>query len=80
MEINYPAGKPLTPDEQALVEAFRKRLHERVATVGLTTDDVRHILEGLRQHPHASNEVVRVLMEEARTLLPGQRMVSFNWD
>jgi hypothetical protein len=80
MEINHPGAKPMTPEEQALLETFRQRLHERVATVGLTPDDVRHIIEGLRNHPDASAEAVRVLMEEARTLLPGQRLVRFDWE
>lgn len=80
MEINRPGAKPLTPEEQALVETFRKRLHERVASVGLTSDDVRSIIEGMRRHPDASTEAIGVLMEEARNLLPGQRMVTFDWD
>lgn len=80
MEINHPGAKPLTPEEQALLEMFRQRLHDRVASVGLTSDDVRRIIEGMRNHPDASTEAVRILMEEARALLPGQRMVSFDWE
>jgi hypothetical protein len=80
MEINHPGAKPLTPEEQALLQTFRKRLQERVATVGLTSDDVRSIIEGMRHHPDASTEAVRILMEEARAMLPGQRLVTFDWE
>ncbi len=80
MEVNHPGAKPLTQEEQALLETFRRHLAERVETVGLTSDDVRSIIEGMRRHPDASVEAVRILMEEARALLPGQRLVSFDWE
>ncbi len=80
MEINHPGAKPLTPEEQALLETFRKHLQERVATVGLTSDDIRHIIEGMRSHPDASTEAVRLLMDEARSMLPGERLVTFDWE
>jgi hypothetical protein len=80
MEINHPGAKPLTPEEQELLETFRKHLQERVATVGLTSDDIRHIIEGMRSHPDASTEVVRLLMDEARAMLPGERLVTFDWE
>ncbi len=80
MEVNHPGAKPLTPEQQALLDKFRQRLQERVETVGLTSDDVRSIIEGMRRHPDASVEAVRILMEEARALLPGQRLVTFDWE
>ncbi len=80
MEINHPGAKPLTEKEQALLDHFRAHLKERVATTGLTVDDIRQILKGMRSHPDASYEAVRILMEEARSLVPGQRLVTFEWD
>jgi len=81
MEIDHPGASPLAPEELALLELFRQRLHEqRIATTGLTQDDVRHIVAGIRSHPDCSAEVLRILREEAQALLPGQRLLSFNWD
>lgn len=51
MEINHPNQKPLTPEEQALLDEFRAKLRERVLSVGLTSDDVRRIVESMRAHP-----------------------------
>ncbi len=80
VEINHPGAKPLSTEEQALLEQFRQRLHERVVSVGLTADDVRRIVEGIRSHPAASLEVMRLITEEARQRLPGGRMLTFDWD
>jgi DNA-binding transcriptional MerR regulator len=80
MEINHPGAAPLTPEEQALLERFRQQLHERAATTGLSSEDIRRIIEGMREHPHASTEAVRILMQEARELVPGQRLLSFDWE
>lgn len=80
MEVNHPGAKPLTPEEQALLDHFRQVLHERVVTVGLTADDVQHLLKGIRSHPNASYEAVRIVTEEARQLLPGNRLLTFDWD
>ncbi len=80
MEINHPGEKELSPEEQALVDQFRQRLHERVVSVGLTVDDVRRIVEGLRQHPSASRAALQVITEEARQRVPGGRLLTFDWD
>ncbi|MCP9773058.1 hypothetical protein KBY66_10530 [Synechococcus sp. Tobar12-5m-g] len=81
MEIDHPGAKPLTEEEQALLEQFRTRMHERrISTTGLTADDIRHIVAGIRSHPHASVEVIRILREEVQAILPGQRLLTFDWD
>jgi transposase-like protein len=66
--------------EQALLDHFRAHFKERVATTGLTVNDIRQILKGMRSHPDASSEAARILMEGARSLPPGQRLVTFDWD
>ncbi|MCP9818743.1 hypothetical protein KBZ18_04440 [Synechococcus sp. Cruz-9H2] len=80
MEINHPDRQPLTSEEQALLQEFRQKLNERVLSVGLTSDDVRHIVEGLRLHPNASLEVIQAVLEEARALVPGRRLLTFDWE
>jgi hypothetical protein len=80
VQVDHPGSRPLTPSELALLESFRTRLHQRVSSVGLTVDDVRQLLKAMHEHPEASVEVLRILHDEASTLLPGQRLVSFDWD
>ena len=80
MQVDHPGSRPLSQDELALLESFRARLHERVNSVGLTVDDVRHLLKGMRSHPEASTEVIRIMREEASALMPGQSLFSFDWD
>lgn len=80
VQVDHPGSHPLSQAEQALLETFRTRLHERVSSVGLTVDDVRHLLKAMRSHPEASVEVIRIMREEASTLMPGQSLFSFDWD
>jgi hypothetical protein len=80
MEIDHPGAKPLGPEQLVLLEQFRARLQERVASVGLTPDDVQRLVKEIRQHPDISVELMRELRAESEKLLPGQRLVSFDWD
>ncbi|WP_094556074.1 hypothetical protein [Synechococcus sp. 1G10] len=80
MEINHPGARQLSEKEQALLAQFRAQLKERIATTGLTAEDVRLIVQGMRNHPDVSNEAVQILREEASSLMPGQRLVTFDWD
>lgn len=80
MEIDHPGARPLTAQEQALLETFRQRLHERVVSGGLSADDVRRIIEWIRSRPEASTEIIQVMAEEARQLLPGERLLTFDWE
>ena len=80
VQVDHPGSRPLNPSELALLETFRRRLHERVSSVGLTVDDVRQLLRAMHSHPEASVEVIRIMREEASKLTPGQRLISFDWD
>lgn len=80
MEINRPGAHPLGPEQQALLDQFRTRLQERVTTVGLTPDDVERLVKEIRQHPDISLELLEELRAESARLLPGQRLLSFDWD
>ena len=80
MQIDHPDSRPLNEAERSLLDTFRRRLHERVTTVGLTVDDVRQLLKALHRYPEASVEVIRIMREEASALLPGQGLFSFDWD
>lgn len=80
MQVDHPGARPLNQAELDLLETFRKRLHERVSSVGLTVDDIRHLLKAMHSHPEASAEVIRIMREEASALMPGQRLISYDWD
>jgi hypothetical protein len=34
----------------------------------------------MHRHPEASAEVIRIMREEAGALMPGQSLLSFDWD
>jgi hypothetical protein len=80
VEINRPGAAPLGPEQQALLEQFRAKLQERVNSVGLTYDDVVRLVKEIRQHPDISRELLDELRIESQKLLPGQRLISFDWD
>ncbi len=80
VQVDHPGSRALSPEELALLESFRRRLHERVSSVGLTVDDVRQLLRAMHRHPEASAEVIRIMREEASALMPGQSLFSFDWD
>lgn len=80
MEINHPVPQHLTPEEGALLEHFRERLRERLSSGGLTANDIRRIVAGIRSHPHVSAAVLKVIHEEASEQLPGGRLLTFDWD
>ncbi len=78
MEINHPGARPLTPEEQAVFEAFRQKLHQKALAGGLHSDDIQRLVAGIRAHPDASDAIVAALAEEVRTL--GQPLVDLRWD
>jgi hypothetical protein len=80
MEINHPDRQPLTSEEQALLQEFRQKLNQRVLSVGLTSDDVRYIVKGLRRHPNVRLEVIQAVVQETRALVPGRRLLTFDWE
>jgi hypothetical protein len=80
VQVDHPGSRPLNDTELALLDTFRRRLHERVSSVGLTVDDVRQLLKAMHRHPEASAEVIRIMREEAGALMPGQSLLSFDWD
>ena len=80
MEVDHPNARPLNPTELQLLQTFRRRLHERVSSVGLTVDDVRQLLAAMHRFPEASPEVIRIMREEASQLMPGQQLFTYDWD
>lgn len=80
VQVDHPGSRPLNEAELALLDTFRKRLHERVSSVGLTVDDVRQLLRAMHRHPEASAEVIRIMREEASTLMPGGSLFTYDWD
>jgi len=80
VQVDHPDSRPLNEAELTLLETFRRRLHERVTSVGLTVDDVRQLLRAMHRFPEASPEVIRIMREEAGTLMPGQTLFTYDWD
>jgi hypothetical protein len=79
MEIQHPNSAPLSPEEQQLLTTVRERFDARMATGGLSSDDVRHLQDFLRGHPHASTAVITAIAEEAERRFPGQRLINVDW-
>jgi hypothetical protein len=78
VEINRPGSKPLTAEQQKLLEHYRQELHQRALHGGLSGDDVQRIVTAMKAHPEVSFEVIQVLVEEAATLQeagPGIRLL-----
>ncbi len=80
VQVDHPGSRPLNEAELALLESFRQRLHERVGSVGLTVDDVRQLIRAMHSHPEASAEVIRIMREEASSLMPGGSLFTYDWD
>lgn len=79
MEIQHPNAAPLSPEEEELLSAVRERFDARMASGGLSGDDVRHLQDFLRGHPHSSAAVIGAIAEEARRRFPGQSLINFDW-
>ncbi len=79
MEIQHPNAAPLSAEEEALLQEVRARFDARMASGGLSGDDVRHLQTFLQGHAHASAAVIGAIAEEARQRFPGQSLVNFDW-
>ncbi len=75
MEIDRPGARPLSSEEEALLEQFRQKLHAKTLQGGLSPEDVQRIIAGIKEHPAASQAVMAAISEEQRNLAPGQRLL-----
>jgi len=78
MQINHPNAAPLSEEQKAVLDEFRKRLESMVSSHGLTSDDMNELIRDLKRHPLISSQLLDEARSEVSRLLPGQRF-SFDW-
>ena len=81
VEIHRPGAKPLTPEQQQLLERARADLHQRALNGGLSSDDVQRIVAAMKAKPEVSYAVIQLLVAEAATLQgagPGIRLLNLD--
>jgi len=78
MQIDHPNAAPLSEEQKAVLDEFRKRLESMVSSHGLTSDDMNELIRDLKSHPLISAQLLDEARSEVSRLLPGQRF-SFDW-
>ncbi|QNJ07084.1 hypothetical protein SynMEDNS5_02389 [Synechococcus sp. MEDNS5] len=78
MQIDHPNAEPLSEEQKAVLDGFRKRLESMVSSHGLTSDDMNELIRDLKSHPLISAQLLNEARSEVSRLLPGQRF-SFDW-
>ncbi|CAK24589.1 hypothetical protein [Synechococcus sp. CS-197] len=78
MQIDHPNAGPLSEEQKAVLDEFRKRLESMVSSHGLTSDDMNELIRDLKSHPLISAQLLDEARSEVSRLLPGQRF-SFDW-
>ena len=78
MQIDHPNAGPLSEEQKAVLDEFRKRLESMVSSHGLTSDDMNELIRDLKSHPLISAQLMDEARSEVSRLLPGQRF-SFDW-
>ena len=78
MQIDHPNSEPLSEEQRAVLDGFRKRLESMVSSHGLTSDDMNELMRDLKSNPLISTQLLQAARLEVSRLLPGQRF-SFDW-
>ena len=78
MQIDHPNAEPLSEEQRAVLDGFRKRLESMVSSHGLTSDDMNELMRDLKSNPLISTQLLQAARLEVSRLLPGQRF-SFDW-
>lgn len=80
MEVHHPGeDAPLSEEQAQLLQQFRGRIDATISSHGLTSADVKELVDELRGHPQMSAQLMEALRQELDRLLPGERF-SFDWD
>lgn len=79
MEEQHPNTPPLSPEDQALLATIRPRLQQRVMQGGLSAEEMRRLVQGLRRRP-ALGEPLLNMLQEAAELVPGSGIINLHWD
>ena len=79
MDVTHPGSKPLTEDQTALLQTFRRKVESRISSHGMTAADVQTFLDEIKRHPDVSTVLLQELRSEVNRLMQGQRF-SFDFD
>ena len=79
MDITHPGSKPLSEEQQELLQSFRSKVDSRITSHGLTAADVQSFVDEIKKHPDVSRDLLDAVRSEVAQLMQGQRF-SFDFD
>lgn len=79
MDVTHPGSKPLSEEQQELLQSFRSKVDSRITSHGLTAADVQSFVDEIKKHPEVSRDLLDAVRSEVAQLMQGQRF-SFDFD
>ena len=79
MDVTHPGSKPLSAEQQQLLQNFRSKVDSRITSHGLTAADVQSFVDEIKKHPEVSRDLLDAVRSEVAQLMQGQRF-SFDFD
>ena len=79
MDVTHPGSKPLSEEQQELLQSFRSKVESRITSHGLTAADVQSFVDEIKKHPEVSRDLLDAVRSEVAQLMQGQRF-SFDFD
>ena len=79
MDVTHPGSKPLSEEQQELLQNFRSKVDSRITSHGLTAADVQSFVDEIKKHPEVSRDLLDAVRSEVAQLMQGQRF-SFDFD
>ena len=79
MDVTHPGSKPLSAEQQQLLQNFRSKVDSRITSHGLTAADVQSFVDEIKKHPEVSRDLLDAVRNEVAQLMQGQRF-SFDFD
>ena len=79
MDVTHPGSKPLSEEQQQLLQSFRSKVDSRITSHGLTAADVQSFVDEIKKHPEVSRDLLDAVRGEVAQLMQGQRF-SFDFD
>ncbi len=79
MDVTHPGSKPLSEEQQELLQSFRSKVDSRITSHGLTASDVQSFVDEIKKHPEVSRDLLDAVRSEVAQLMQGQRF-SFDFD
>ena len=79
MDVTHPGSKPLSEEQQELLQSFRSKVDSRITSNGMTAADVQSFVDEIKKHPDVSRDLLDAVRSEVAQLMQGQRF-SFDFD